>query len=155
TEWRKALWNRPERASVFVSNLSSRSEIVWIDEISLKATIGVTGFREPSRTRNMPTTTDARLRRLRLIYSEMRRWSRDPMSVVRVLGAVNPDAKLAIIGEAAGPRTLRVSGVNYFDPHGRLGATGRYLDQVLRSVGYTVYPPRTVKVPEGVVTRPL
>jgi uracil-DNA glycosylase len=92
-----------------------------------------------------------RLRRLRPIYAEMRSWSRDNKSVPRVLQAVDPSAKLAVIGEAAGPRTLRLSGVNYFDAYGRLGPTGRYLDEILRPLGYTVYPRTVVTVRKGVI----
>ena len=94
---------------------------------------------------------DAKLRRLRRIYAAMRRWGGDQESAKRIVQAVDPSAKLLVVAEAVGPRTLRLSGVNYFDTHGRLGATGRYLDRILEHVGYTVYPPREVRLGNGAI----
>jgi len=94
-----------------------------------------------------------RSQRLQSIYSRIARWSADDKFVTRKIAAVNPTAELAVVGEAPGPRTVRLSGVNYFDRGGRIGATGRYLDEILRPLGCTVYPPRDVKVSCGTITR--
>ncbi len=51
-----------------------------------------------------------------------------------------------IVGQSL---TLRVSGVSYFDEKGRIGRSGSYLDKILKPLGYTVYPPRDVRLPSG------
>ncbi len=104
-----------------------------------------TSFRERTATES------GRLRRLQSIYKTIMRWSADSKLVRRKTAAVNPTAELSVIGEALGPRTARLSGVYYFDREGRIGATGRFLDEILRPLGYTVYPPWDVKVPSGTV----
>src|SRR5689334_16308742 len=95
-----------------------------------------------------------RLRRLKRIYADAHEWSADAGAVPRLLDAINPHSKLVVVGEAVGPKTLRVSGVNYFTPSGRLGGSGRYLDRILSCVGYTIYPSRAVTVPQGVISLP-
>ncbi len=90
-----------------------------------------------------------RLDKLASIYKAILSWSGDPQLALRRLAAVAPDAELAVIGEAVGPLTLRVSGVSYFNEKGRIGRSGSYLDKILKPLGYTVYPPRDVKLPSG------
>ena len=91
------------------------------------------------------------MRLLNHIYEEMRLWARDGRAVPRNLDAVNPFAELMIVAEATGPRTVRLSGVNYFDSRGRLGRTGRYLEEILRCLNYTLYPQMDIAVVEGVI----
>ena len=95
--------------------------------------------------------TEIRLRKLQQVYKEVAQWTGDPESVTRKIAAVDPSAALAIVGEAVGPKTLRLSGVPYFDPQGKLGRTGTNLDKLLSPLGYTLYPPRDVSVPNGIV----
>ncbi len=95
-----------------------------------------------------------RLRCLRRIYAEISEWSRDRGATLRILKALNPLADLMVIGEAVGPETLRRSGVNYFRLDGSLGRTGRYLDDMLRPLGFTVYPSSKIKLPNGVIIEP-
>lgn len=90
-----------------------------------------------------------RLRKLKKIYSEIQHWAGDHEAVSRNLAAVEADAKLAVVGEAVGPASVRLSGVNYFNQHGRLGPTGTNLDRVLDHFGYTVYPPSNVMLTAG------
>lgn len=92
---------------------------------------------------------DIRLRQLKRIYGEMAEWAQDMRAVPRNIAAVQPGTRLAVVGEAIGPSTVRLSGVNYFDPRGKLGPTGNNLDRVLEHFGYTVYPPRDVEVTAG------
>lgn len=56
-----------------------------------------------------------------------------------------------VIGEAVGPETLRRSGVNYFRLDSSLGRTGRYLDEMLQPVGFTIYPSSKVKLANGTI----
>jgi uracil-DNA glycosylase len=83
------------------------------------------------------------------LYSEIAEWTIDRQAVPKVIAALNPCARLAIVGEAVGPKTVRLSGVNYFGADGKLGDTGKYLDEMLRSVGFTVYPVRRAKLASG------
>jgi uracil-DNA glycosylase len=99
----------------------------------------------------MESRMTARRRALKTVYDEEHVWASDNKAVSRNLAAVNANADLAVIGEAVGPRTLRLSGISYFDPNGNIGATGKYLDAILSMVGYTVYPPRDVVMPDGIV----
>lgn len=92
---------------------------------------------------------DSRLQRLKAIYLDMAKWAQDQAAVPRILEAVEPASQLAIVGEALGPSTVRLSGVNYFDRHGRIGPTGTNLDKLLKPLGYTIYPPRNIDVPGG------
>jgi hypothetical protein len=92
-----------------------------------------------------------KLRSLQRIYAEIGVWNRDRETVPRIMAALNPCADLAIVGEAVGPKTLRFSGVNYFRLDGRLGDTGRYLDEMLSPLGFTVYPPSDVTLAGGAV----
>jgi uracil-DNA glycosylase len=92
-----------------------------------------------------------RLHGLESIYETILAWSGDAQLARRNLGAIVPDSELAVIGEAVGPRTLRVSGVSYFDEKGRIGRSGSYLDKILKPLGYTVYPPRAVMVSSGLI----
>lgn len=94
---------------------------------------------------------DIRSQRLQRVYREMAKWANDRHAVPRKLAAVQSATGLAVVGEAIGPVNVRLSGVNYFDQWGKLGPTGKKLDQVLKTFGYTVYPPRDVKVPNGKV----
>lgn len=94
---------------------------------------------------------DIRSQRLQRVYQEMAKWANDREAVPRKLAAVQSATGLAVVGEAIGPVTVRLSGVNYFDQRGKLGPTGTKLDQVLKPFGYTVYPPRDIKVPNGKV----
>jgi len=99
----------------------------------------------------MGDRTNRRLQALKEIYDEQRAWAHDKKAVSRNLAAVNANARLAVIGEAVGPRTLRLSGVSYFDYEGNIGRSGKFLDAILGSWGYTVYPPCDVRVPGGTV----
>ena len=94
---------------------------------------------------------ERRLRSLRRIYAEIAEWSRDAEAIPRILPSLNPCADLAIVAEAIGPTTVRLSGVNYFRIDGRLGATGRYLDEILRPLRFTVYPPCDLTLASGAV----
>lgn len=94
---------------------------------------------------------ERQLRSLRRVYAEIARWNSDCEAVPRIMAALNPCADLAIVGEAIGPKTVRLSGVNYFRPDGRLGDTGRYLDEMLFPLGFTVYPPSDIKLASGAV----
>jgi hypothetical protein len=94
---------------------------------------------------------ERQLRSLRRIYAEIGEWNRDREAVPRILTALNPCADLAIVAEAIGPKTVRLSGVNYFRADGRLGGTGRYLDKMLLPLGFTVYPSSDVKLASGAV----
>ena len=92
---------------------------------------------------------DTRLRKLKKIYCEIDQWAGDQEAVPRNLAAVQSNAKIAVIGEAIGPASVRLSGVNYFNQNGRLGPTGINLDRLLEPFGYTVYPPYDVTLATG------
>lgn len=94
-----------------------------------------------------------RLKELQGIYASIKTWSPDRKQAERELTAINPSAFLAVVGEAVGPRTLRLSGVPYFDDRGQIGRAGKYLDDILKSVGYTVYPPQDIRVRHGTIHR--
>ena len=94
-----------------------------------------------------------RLQKLETVYRAIRAWSPDRGLAERKLAAVNSSALLAVVGEAVGPKTLRVSGVPYFDDRGHIGRAGKYLDDILKSVGYTVYPPQDIRVRHGTISR--
>ena len=89
--------------------------------------------------------------RLRQIYRDIERWAQDRSSVPRNLAAINPTAKLAIVGEAVGPKTLRLSGVAFFNPRGKLGQTGTNLERLLSPLGFTLYPSRDVRLPKAIL----
>src|SRR5579863_9861418 len=91
-----------------------------------------------------------RLRSLRRIYAGISEWSQDRDAAPRILKALNPLAELMVIGEAVGPETLRRSGINYFRADGSLGRTGQYLDEMLRPVGFTVYPSSKIELAKGI-----
>lgn len=86
---------------------------------------------------------------LEALYLRVQHWAADPKLVPRVVDVIDPRSKLAVIGESLGPRTVRLSGVNYFDATGNLGRTGRHLDELLAPIGYTVYPRRDVRLAKG------
>jgi uracil-DNA glycosylase len=90
-----------------------------------------------------------RLRSLRRVYAEIAKWTQDRAAVPRVLEALNPCADLMVVGEAVGPETLRRSGINYFRVDGTLGRTGKYLDEMLRPLGFTVYPSSDIQLMNG------
>jgi uracil-DNA glycosylase len=92
-----------------------------------------------------------RINALKKIYDEIYAWGRDSESVARITSAVNPSADLVVVGEAIGPDTVRHSGVNYFRLDGRLGRTGRNLEEILRTVGLTLYPQKDVRLRSGTV----
>jgi hypothetical protein len=92
-----------------------------------------------------------RLKQLRHIYSEIAAWNQDCEAVQPILHSLNPCSELAVVAEAVGPKTLRVSGVSYFDLRGRLGRTGKCLDEMLRPMGFTVYPPRDLTLASGAI----
>src|SRR5260370_13721319 len=70
---------------------------------------------------------------------------------VPIRSVINPFADLVVIGEAVGPDTLRRSGVNYFRLDGCLGKSGNNLEEILRSVGLTLFPPQEVTLRSGAV----
>jgi uracil-DNA glycosylase len=86
---------------------------------------------------------------LRKVHAQIAKWTRDRKAVPKIVAALNPCADLAIVGEAIGPKTVRLSGVNYFSPAGRLGKTGKYLDEMLRPLGFTLYPAFKVRLASG------
>jgi uracil-DNA glycosylase len=93
-----------------------------------------------------------RRRRLKLLselHVEIADWMSDRKAVPKIIASLNPCARLAIVGEAIGPKTVRLSGVNYFCANGKLGATGRYLEEMMRSVGFTLYPIHPVYLAGG------
>jgi len=51
-------------------------------------------------------STNNRKARLRQIYRDIERWAQDRSSVPRNVAAIGPTAKLAIVGEAVGTKTL-------------------------------------------------
>jgi len=106
---------------------------------------------EAALVRTMGARASIRLRILRRIYREAASWACDDVAAARRLDAVDPLAKVVVVGEAVGPKTLRLSGVSYFGPDGRLGATGRYLDEILRSANLTIYPGKEIRVDTGVI----
>jgi uracil-DNA glycosylase len=65
---------------------------------------------------------------------------KDPEKVERKADSINVDADVMIIAEAIAPSQVRLSGINYFHPDGKIGNTGRYLEKFLSKLGYTVYP---------------
>ena len=89
--------------------------------------------------------------RLRQIYRDIERWAQDRSSVPRNMAAIDPTAKLAIVGEAVGPKTLRLSGVPFFNPRGKLGQTGTNLERLLSPLGFTLYPNRDVRLPKAIL----
>jgi hypothetical protein len=89
--------------------------------------------------------------RLRQIYRDIERWAQDRSSVPRNVAAIDPAAKLAIVGEAIGPKTLRLSGVPFFNPRGKLGQTGTNLETLLSPLGFTLYPSRDVRLPKAIL----
>jgi hypothetical protein len=91
-------------------------------------------------------TLRRRINALKGIYDEIHAWGRDSESVPRITSAVNPSANLVVVGEAVGPDSVRHSGVNYFRLDGRLGRTGRNLEEILRTVGLTLYPQKDVRL---------
>ena len=71
--------------------------------------------------------------------------------VKRKVEAVDPDSRLFIVGEAYARSQVRLTGINWFDERGTLGPSGKNLDVILRCLRYTVYPPRSVRLPRGSV----
>ncbi len=69
----------------------------------------------------------------------------------RKVEAVDPDSRLFIVGEAHAEDQVRLTGINWFNAQGELGAAGRYLDAILRCLGYTVHPPISVRLSRVVV----
>lgn len=89
--------------------------------------------------------------RLKQVYRDMEKWAQDPSSVPRNMAAINPAAKLAIVAEAVGPKTLRLSGVPFFSPQAKLGQTGTNLERLLSPLGFTLHPSRDVRLPKGIL----
>lgn len=89
--------------------------------------------------------------RLRQVYRDIERWAQDRSSVPRNMSAIDPTARLAIVGEAIGPKTLRLSGVPFFNPRGKLGQTGTNLERLLSPLGFTLYPSWDVRLPKAIL----
>jgi uracil-DNA glycosylase family 4 len=64
----------------------------------------------------------------------------DPRKVPRNIEKTNIDADVMIIAEAMAPGQVRLSGVNYFFPDGKIGSTGKNLEKFLNKFDRTVYP---------------
>ena len=93
-----------------------------------------------------------RLLQLEALYDEMRDWARaryDASVVQRSVEALDLDCQLFIRSEAYARTQVRLTGVNWFDERGKIGQSGGYLDQILRCVGYTVYPPSELRLRLG------
>lgn len=93
-----------------------------------------------------------RSRKLDALYEEMRDWAcarYDAEVVQRSVQALDPDSQLFILSEAYARTQVRLTGVNWFDERGKMGQSGKYLDQILRCVGYTVYPPSELELRQG------
>lgn len=96
----------------------------------------------------------ARLQQLTELYHEIWQWGTryyDPLLVEHRIDAIDPDARLFIVAEAHAQDQVRLTGINWFDQHGDLGPSGQRLDELLRCIGYTVFPPSTVKLGNAVV----
>lgn len=95
-----------------------------------------------------------RSRKLDALYEEMRDWAcarYDPEVVQRSVQALDPGSELFVLSEAYARTQVRLTGVNWFDERGSIGPSGKYLDQILRCVGYTVYPPSELRLRLGKV----
>ena len=95
---------------------------------------------------------EKRLLKLEALYEEMRDWAcarYDADVVQRSVEALDSDSQLFVLSEAYARTQVRLTGVNWFDERGQLGPAGRYLDQILRCVGYTVYPPSELSLRLG------
>jgi uracil-DNA glycosylase len=88
-----------------------------------------------------------RLARLAKIYSEIWHWCKryDSEVVLRKEKAIDPNSKLFIVGESNAKDQVRLTGVNWFNENGTIGAAGSNLEQILECIGYTIKPPRRVK----------
>jgi uracil-DNA glycosylase len=90
-----------------------------------------------------------RLARLAKIYSEIEKWGRsqgDSQVALRKTEAINPNSKLFIIGESYAKDQVHLTGVNWFNKSGEIGRAGCKLEKILNCLGYTVKPPRPVKI---------
>jgi uracil-DNA glycosylase len=104
-------------------------------------------------------TSDDNLRKTRLealaeLYDEIWEWARtkyDHRVVKRRIEAVGPDSCLFIVGEAHAEDQVRLTGINWFDAQGTPGASGKYLNAILRCLDYTVHPPTTIHLSRGSV----
>ena len=96
-------------------------------------------------------SSNNRKARLGQIYRDIERWAQDRSSVPRNVAAIDPAAKLTIVGEAIGPKTLRLSGVPFFNPRGKLGQTGTNLERLVSQLGFTLYPSRDVRLPKAIL----
>jgi hypothetical protein len=96
-----------------------------------------------------PSSVRRRLALLSKLHAEIANWASDREAVPKIIAALNPCARLAIVAEATGPETVRLSGVNYFRANGKLGVTGIRLDEMLRSVGFTLFPSRRTRLASG------
>jgi hypothetical protein len=75
------------------------------------------------------------LRKTRLIalaelYGEIWVWARtkyDSAIAKRRIEAVDPDSRMFIVGEAHAEDQVRLTGINWFNAQGTLGAAGKYL----------------------------
>jgi uracil-DNA glycosylase len=105
----------------------------------------------------MPADDDSRKTRLTPLaelYDVIWDWARtkyDSAIATRRIEAVDPDSRLFIVGEAHAEDQVRLTGVNWFNAQGTLGAAGKYLDTILRCLGYTVHPPTSVCLSHGSV----
>jgi uracil-DNA glycosylase len=100
-------------------------------------------------TTDLLATRRSRTKLLEAIYEEIAEWTRDVDQVPRIMSAVNPCAEVVVIGEAVGPNTVRLSGVNYFGLNGMLSGTGKNLDEILGPAGLTLYPQFDVNLVNG------
>lgn len=75
----------------------------------------------------------------------------DPEKAPRREESVAAQTRIFIVGQALARDTQRITGVPYFYPDGRLGSSGRSLEEFLRIVGATLYPPVAVEVESGTI----
>jgi len=73
----------------------------------------------------------------------------DREKALRLVQAVNTESDVFIISQALAASQLRKSGVNFFQPDGHLGSTGKSLERFLNCFRRTVYPQQDVTLPSG------
>jgi uracil-DNA glycosylase len=73
----------------------------------------------------------------------------DQKKDLRKLEAVDLEADVFIVSQSLAENQLRKTGVNFFANDGKLGSTGRNLENFLNLVERTVYPPIDVRLERG------
>lgn len=70
---------------------------------------------------------------------------------LRIPEAVNLRSDVFIISQALAEGQVRLSGVNFFKPDGRLGATGKNLERFLNKIKRSLYPYRSIQISKEVL----